>query len=256
MMGMRPEFISRLDFDVVPLIGFENRKRMFPVKMNLAQMWGELDRCRNNARALVAYLQKKWITVQFIGPDDEKAKDVMVIAGEFEPDFEGRYGVVYDDVRVLIFTTREGFNSHEFSDAGWGAFKRDLLQIAMHELVHARQFSNSKRRWLHGQVRFEKSRRLNINVQREYLADMCEVEAYAHCCYIELMSNYRKFDFSKLPEKLTRRIKCDSLRFYLRVFGYKDAAQKPVIKRLITHIRAWERRYRVHVQTALDNHVD
>lgn len=245
---MRTQFIESLDFDVIPLIGFKNRRRGYPIKFNPARIWEDLDKYRSRASALAAYMRRKWITVQFSRQSKPPAGPLMVVAGEFEPDYESRSGWVYDDIRVIIFASRDQFDAFEWTQESWNAFKALFLRTALHEIVHARQFANNKRDWMMYHVPHTRSKSVSVQNQRQYLSNICEVEAYAHCCYFELKSNYKNFDFKTLPDRLSANVKSPSLRYYLRVFGYRGAKDKLVIKRLVARIRAWERVYRRHFE--------
>lgn len=243
---MRTEFIHSLDFDVVPLLGFDNRKKHYPVKFNPARMWRDLDRYQGNASALSAYMHRKWITVQFLRQEHESMDSLMVVAGEFVPDHEARSGAIYDDVRVVVFASRDQFNRFDWSIMSWETFKFLFIRTALHEIIHARQFANGKRKWRVNHISHTRSKSISVQNQRHYLSDIYEIDAYAHCCFYELKAAYKNFDFRQLSDRLSASIKSHSLKYYLRVFGYRGARDKLVIKRLVARIRVWERVYRHH----------
>lgn len=219
-------FVSSCNKDFVQICGF--KKRPFRTKFIMSRIWNDLDSLRNDTEAFKKYFKKFRVDVVICGPQEKF--ETIPIGGFYTPDTN----------RIELILNVQNFDSHNFDDTRWWEFKFMIIQVLCHEIVHMMQFVNRDFFWSYRNCKYRKVLSEEKNENRKYHASMDEVQAYAHCIYLELM----QFGFD-IPKKKDENYKFKlsiTFNMILRVFGNKMSEQ--VIQKTMFHVKQWDKRYK------------
>ena len=126
----------------------------------------------------------------------------------------------------------------------WTQEKRDQFtflssQILQHELVHKSQFKNRPADVHHLSFFYDVIARNNrLQEEQEYMADLDEIDAYAHDIALEILLHYPDQNPYKILATLPRRRLCFSWNLYKRAFRNCDDWSQ-VKHRLYSKIYRW-----------------
>jgi hypothetical protein len=223
------KFFTGLTFDFVDMLNFEERP--FRAKFIPAKIWDDLDKYKNNSQGLQNYFKKWKCKVVFKMPIKE---------GKYIP-VGGFYYMDDNHSELDIYTIN--YDKFKFTDKSWNRLKYKILQVTMHELIHCRQYMGKHEEYTSSKVKFHKTGNARIDDNRHYHSGRDEIEAYAHCIFLDF-----KFYRPKLPiTSLIRRSKTmrDSPTFagIVKVFG-KDPRNNHALPLLARKILTWERKYK------------
>jgi hypothetical protein len=226
-------FLEKLDYDWLDLLNFQERP--FRAKLIPSKVWKDLDLYRNDAVGLSNYC-KKWRTkVQFCNqPKRTKTYDKYVaIGGEYDPEFR--------QCTIHVYTLN--FNKFEFTDMSWYSFKRRFLQTLMHELIHFMQFDRRDDQWSTYVVPYKRVGQKKKDAERKYLSEFDEIQAYAHCAYLDLKMNRPRLSLDTLLSRCKNKRDSSTLHYFLKTFNY-DFKNNPATQKIIQQIGKWDRKYK------------
>lgn len=206
----------------------------FRAKLIPAKVWKDLDKYRNDSVGLANYC-KKWRTkVQFIPiKSNSKRYDRYVpISGIYEPDTR--------QSTLIIHTS--SFNSFPFTNTTWGRFKYRLIQTLMHELVHFMQYDRRSDEWSNYVVPYKKVGIAKKDAERRYLSEFDEIQAYAHCVYIDFKMRRPNVDINTLLSRCKNTRDSSTLHYVLKTFNY-DFRNNGAPRKIIDQIGKWDRKY-------------
>lgn len=225
-------FLESAKFNWMDILSFYEQP--FRAKLIPAKVWKDLDNYRNDSVGLANYC-KKWRTkVQFIPiKSNSKRYDRYVpISGIYEPDTR--------QSTLIIHTS--SFNSFPFTNTTWGRFKYRLIQTLMHELVHFMQYDRRSDEWSNYVVPYKKVGIAKKDAERRYLSEFDEIQAYAHCVYIDFKMRRPNVDINTLLSRCKNTRDSSTLHYVLKTFNY-DFRNNGAPRKIIDQIGKWDRKY-------------
>lgn len=221
-------FFQSLAFDFVDMLNFEERP--FRAKFVPAKIWNDLDQYRNDPDGLKNYFKKWKCKIVFHKP--KKEGKMIPVGGWYYP----------EDIRSELEIWTGNFKKFEFTERSWDRFKYKLLQTLMHELIHCRQYMGKHEEFESSKVRFHRTGVKRIDDNRHYHSGRDEIEAYAHCIFLEYKCFRPTIPISTLIRRA--RTKRDSTTFsgIIKVFG-NDPRNNSALPLLARKILTWERKY-------------
>jgi len=225
-------FLENANYDWMELLNFHERP--FRAKLVPAQVWKDLDRYKNDSKGLSNYF-KKWRTKIEFRKETSKAKiyeTYVACGGEYDP--EKRQCAIH------IYTNN--FDTFKFTEKSWDKFKYRLIQIHMHELIHFMQFDRRDDQWSNYVVPFKKVVPEKKNEERRYLSEFDEIQAYAHCVYLDFKTFKPNFTVEELLSRAKRHRDSKTLHYFLKTFNY-DYTNNVAIQKIMQQIVKWDRKY-------------
>jgi hypothetical protein len=225
-------FLETASFDWMDILNFDEKP--FRAKLIPAKVWVDLDLYRNNQVGLSNYV-RKWRTKIEWKQEKSKAKwaeNYVAIGGEYDPDLR--------QCSLHIYTTK--FNTFPFTDRSWQSFKFRLIQTLMHEMIHFMQFNRRGDEWSTYVVPYKKVGIAKKDAQREYLSEFDEIQAYAHCVYLDFKMRRPKVDISILLNRYKTKRDSSTLHYFLKTFNY-DLRNNIATRKIIDQIGKWDRKY-------------
>jgi hypothetical protein len=225
-------FLENATFDWMDILNFDEKP--FRAKLIPAKVWRDLDLYVNDKDGLSNYV-KKWRTKIEWKKEKSKAKwteNYVAIGGEYDPDKR--------QCSLHIYT--EKFNTFPFTQTSWASFKMRLLQTLMHELIHFMQFNRRGDEWSTYVVPYKKVGIAKKDAQREYLSEFDEIQAYAHCVYLDFKMRRPKVDISILLNRYKTKRDSSTLHYFLKTFDY-DLRNNIATRKIIDQIGKWDRKY-------------
>jgi hypothetical protein len=226
------KFLEEANFDWLDMLNFFERP--FRAKLIPAKVWVDLDKYRNDSKGLSNYF-KKWRTrIEFLSCKSKSKlyEKYISVGGEYDP--EKRQCI------LQIYTLE--YKNFKFTDDTWARFKFKLVQVLMHELVHFMQYDRRCDEWSNYVVPYKKVGKLKIDIERRYLSEFDEIQAYAHCIWLD----YKMFRASVSVDDLLARsaVNRDSktLHYILKTFNY-DYRNNEAIPKVIQQVSKWDRKY-------------
>lgn len=222
-------FFQSLTFDFVDMLNFEERP--FRAKFVPAKIWDDLDQYRNDPQGLKNYF-KKWKT-QVIFKKPKKEGKYIPVGGWYLPDKNSSVLEIYT----------ENFKKFPFNQSNWERLKYKMLQVMMHELIHCRQYMGKHEEYEASVVKFHRTGIKRIDENRHYHSGRDEIEAYAHCIFLEYKVYRPQVPIMELIRRATT--KKDSVTFtgIIKVFG-NDPRNNYALPLLARKILTWERKYK------------
>ena len=224
------KYLQSLDFDFVDLLDFDDRP--FRAKFIPAKIWNDLDKYRNDATGLRNYF-KKWrfrITWHY----ESKLTKHVAVGGGYYTDDE------YSELDIWCSPDTD-FNHFVFSDRKWDRFKYRVIQVAMHELIHCKQYYGKSEEYCASKVYYKKSGNKKIDDTRDYHAGRDEIEAHAHCVYLDFKTKRPTISVAELIRNAKTYKVSTNLSGIQKTF--RTDTQNEVIPLLLRKILVWERRY-------------
>lgn len=213
------DFIYQYKHDFVTICGFKIRP--FRKKLVLSDLWNDLDEHKNNFDSLKKYLKAfKADLEQTTDNHTHDKSDQIPISGFYTPDTN----------RIELILGVSDYDKFEFNDdMRWNEFKFTFIQVLCHEVVHMMQFSNRDFSWSYRRCKYRKVRSKFVNEDRKYHASLDEIQAYAHCIFLEMMEFNINIDASPTYNMI-------KVAFGRRV-------NEPVIRKTLYHVKRWFERY-------------
>lgn len=226
------KFLEEANFNWMDMLNFYERP--FRAKFIPAKIWRDLDRYRNDEKGLSNYF-KKWRTRLEFTPELSRAKvyeTYIAVGGEYDP-----------DARQCILQIRTiDYDIFPFTPATWDRFKYKLIQVLMHEIIHFMQYDRRGDEWSNYVVPYKKIGKQQVDNEREYLSGFDEIQAYAHCVWLDYRSFRPNVHIDTLLARSNVRHDSNTLRYFLKTFNY-DYRNNEAIPKIIQQIGKWERKY-------------
>jgi len=223
------KFIEELTFDFIEFLPFN--KRPFKARLIPAQIWIDLDRYKDNIYGLRDYC-KKWKTrVHFL----------------VEPDIHisGEYDSVDNQCTLFVFSPKFPHLKFCSDTVTWKEFKYEFIQTLMHEIIHFMQYSNKDENGNTIVYSYRLSGNKEIDDEREYYSEQGEIQAYAHCIFLDYKSHYNEPIINLLSRcNITR----ESYTFsgILNIFDNKFA-DNYALHKLVKEVMRWEDKYKLYI---------
>lgn len=223
-------FLQQLKLDFIDLLPFYERP--FRAKFIPSKIWDDLDLYKNDSIGLSNYC-KKWRTkVQFRKRGRSKLYDKVVAIG-------GEYDCIDRQMYLQIYEL--DFDKFKFTENTWNRFKFKFLQVMMHELIHFMQYDRRYDEPTNYILPYRTVGKRAIDNERRYLSDFDEIQAYAHCVYLELKCFHPKRSVQDLS--VNKRSLSNSFSYYLKTFD-KDCRNNHAINKLLQQVWKWENKYK------------
>lgn len=227
------KFLENAQFDWMDLLNFHERP--FRAKLIPAKVWEDLDNYRNDSVGLSNYF-KKWRTKLNWKPVPSKAKmyeTYLAVGGEYSP----------DDRQIELHIYTLNFDKFPFTDKTWDKFKYKLLQVEMHELIHFMQYDRRGNEWSNYIVPYKKVGTAKVDRERKYLSEFDEIQAYAHCVFLDFKTKRPNTDVDTLLSRSKTHRDSPTLNYFLKTFNY-DYRNNAAIPKIMQQIGKWERKYK------------
>ena len=226
------KYLENANFDWMELLNFYERP--FRAKLIPAKVWRDLDRYENDSVGLANFC-KKWRTkVQWRNPPT-KAKmyeTYVAIGGEYDPEER--------QIEMQIYTLN--FDKHTFTELTWNKFKYRFIQTLMHEMIHFMQFDRRADQWSNYVLPHKKIGHAKKDAERKYLSEFDEIQAYAHCCYLDFKTYRPNVSIEQLIARAKKKRDSSTLHYFLKTFNY-DYKNNYAIPKLMQWIVKWDRKY-------------
>lgn len=226
------QFLENADFNWMDMLNF--KERPFRATFIPSKVWKDLDKYINDEVGLSNYF-KKWRTKIEWHKQKSKAtvyEKYIAIGGEY--DAESRQCI------LQIYTT--SFNTFPFDRETWSRFKYKLIQVEMHELIHFMQYDRRYDESSRYIVPYKKVGHAKKDAERRYLSEFDEIQAYAHCVYLDYKVNKPSIPVSDLIARSRRCRDSRTLHYILRTFNY-DYRNNHAIPKLLQQVMKWDRKY-------------
>lgn len=224
------KFVQNIDFDFVEFLSF--KERPFRAHFIPAKVWIDLDKYKNDATGLRNYF-KKW---RFrINWHTEKKPTRSIAVG-------GGYWTDKNYSELDIYTSPDtDFNRYKFTDSSWDRFKYRVIQVSMHELIHCKQYYGKNEEYCASKVYYARTGIKRIDDTRDYHAGRDEIEAYAHCVFLDFKTKRPSISIATLIRHAKTYKVSKNLSGIQRVF--RTDRHNEVIPLLLRKILVWERKY-------------
>lgn len=224
------KYIQTLDFDFIDLLDFEQRP--FRAKFIPAKIWNDLDNYKNDATGLSNYF-KKW-RFRIVWMHEQKPTNQILVGGGYYPDTAKS--------ELDIWTGPDSsYNKHKFTQATWNRFKFRVIQVAMHEIIHCKQYYGKPEEYCATKVYYAKTGIEKVDTNRDYHAGRDEIQAYAHCVYLDFKTKRPSIPVAELIRHAKTYKVSKNLSGIQRLF--KTDRYNEVIPLLLRKILVWERKY-------------
>ena len=185
---------------------------------------------------------KKWRTKIEWRKEKSKAKlyqTYIAIGGEY--DAEARQCI------LLIHTTK--FDTFSFTNESWERFKFKLIQVEMHELIHFMQYDRRYDEWSNYVLPHKKVGHDKKDKERRYLSEFDEIQAYAHCVYVDFKTYRPNVDLATLISRAKTHRDSKTLYWILKTFNF-DYRNNAAIPKLMQQIIKWDRKYQRNIRAS------
>jgi hypothetical protein len=210
-----------LNFDRRPI-----RAKFIPCKI-----WNELDLYKNDIAGLRLYA-RKWRTKVVEKKPKKADKEFLPIGGEFN----------IDDNQIEIHLWSHGFDKFQFSERAWNRTKYKFIQVMMHELIHFKQYYGKSEFYRPGTAPYKKTGVKRIDENREYHSSKDEIEAYAHCIYLDFKCFRSTIPIKTLIHRSLTHKDSATLTGIHKVFS-KDIKNNDAFFLLAKKILQWQNKY-------------
>lgn len=225
-------FLENANFDWMDLLNFNERP--FRASFVPAKIWKDLDRYKNDSVGLCNYF-KKWRTKIVWVKEKSKAKfweTHIAVGGEYDP----------EDRQCILIIHTDKYNTFNFTKDSWIRFKFKLIQVEMHELIHFMQYDRRGDEWSNYVLPHKKVGHVKKDAERRYLSEFDEIQAYAHCVFLDYKMFKPTVPISVLVSRSRTHRDSKTLHYILKTFNY-DYRNNHAIPKLLNQIGKWERKY-------------
>lgn len=153
----------------------------------------------------------------YLIPDETLTRPDFICSGTY--DFQKKRQPI--DI-VLHFN--EGNRCFNFTDKSWRNFSFLLSQVVQHELIHKCQYSYRQNMEDGGSTLYYdiKAGEKSDKEHMDYLAELDEIDAYAHDIALEILHHYPTTDPYEVLRTINRRRKLWSWNYYKAAFRYSE----------------------------------
>lgn len=233
-------FLENANFNWMEMLNFYELP--FRASFVPAKVWRDLDNYVNDEVGLANYF-KKWRTKIVWKREKSKAKmyeRYIAIGGEY--DGETRQCI------IIIYTDK--FQSFKFDQENWDRFKFKLMQVQMHELIHFMQYDRRGDECSNYILPYKKDKNSKRkDAERRYLSEFDEIQAYAHCVYLDFKLTRPTIPVNTLISRSRKRRDSRTLCYILSTFNY-DYRNNHAIPKLMQQIMKWDRKYKKYIRAA------
>jgi hypothetical protein len=225
-------YLEKADFDWMDLLNFYERP--FRAKLIPAKVWVDLDSYKHDSIGLTNYA-RKWRTKIEWRNEKSKAKwatNYVAIGGEYSP----------DDRQITLQIYTKKYNSFPFTDKSWSSFKMRFIQTLMHEIIHFMQYDRRGDEWSNYVVPYKKVNHAKKDEERRYLSEFDEIQAYAHCVYLDFKMRRPNVDIDTLLNRYKTKRDSSTLHYFLKTFDY-DLRNNIATRKIIDQIGKCDRKY-------------
>jgi hypothetical protein len=223
-------FLQSLDFNFMDMLQFNELP--FRAKFNPSKVWQDLDRYKNDATGLRNYFKKWRFSIKF--HKEKKPTNRILVGG----------GYYTDEARseLDIWTSPDtDYNNYKFTDSSWSRFKFRVIQVTMHELIHCKQYYGKHEEYAASKVYYKKTGKKRIDDNRDYHAGRDEIEAYAHCVFLDFKTKRPTIPIATLIRHAETYKVSKNLVGIQKVF--QTDKHNGVIPLLLRKILVWDRKY-------------
>lgn len=141
-----------------------------------------------------------------------------------------------EDIKYIILNFPKETKHYTLTKDNWREFKFAVSQVCQHETIHQLQWQN---RETDGEPCSIDFRNLTgtISEEKEYLADIDEIDAYGHDIAMEIKFCYPKKDPYEILRTIDSRKKLWSYNYYKKI--YKGDDWSKIRKRLLKKTYQW-----------------
>ena len=228
-------FLEKADFDWMEMLNFYERP--FRAKLNPSKLWRDLDEYENDSVGLSNYF-KKWRTkIEWKEPPNKPLwHKYVAVGGEYAPDER--------QCCIQIYTTN--FDNHKFDTVTWNKFKYRVIQTLMHEMIHFMQYDRRYDESSNYVVPYKRIGHSKKDAERRYLSEFDEIQAYAHCVYLDFKMKRPKVPLNILLNRCKKKRDSSTLHYFLKTFDY-DFRNNISPQKIIQQISKWDRKYSRHL---------
>ena len=226
------KFLEQATFDWMDTLNFYERP--FRAKFIPAKVWVDLDQYRNDAKGLSNYF-KKWRTKIVWFKQKSTAdfyKTHVCVGGEYDPETR----------QCVIQIHTDTFDTFSFTESSWKRFKYKLMQVEMHELIHFMQYDRRGDEWSNYIVPYKKVGHVKKDAERRYLSEFDEIQAYAHCIFLDYKMYKPNVPISVLLARSKTKRDSNTFHYILKAFNY-DYHNNHAIQKIVQQVGKWERKY-------------
>lgn len=226
------KFLESANFDWMEMLNFYEPP--FRAKFIPAKVWKDLDRYENDSVGLSHYL-RKWRTRIEWHKEKSKAKyyeSYIAIGGEY----------AFDERQVVLIIMTDNFDKFNFTVKSWDRFKYKVIQVMMHELIHFMQYDRRDDQCSNYVMHYKKVGHSRKDAERAYLSEFDEIQAYAHCIWLDFKVDKPKVPLEKLLSRAHHKSDSKTLSYFLRTFDY-DYKNNHAIPKIMKQIIKWDRKY-------------
>lgn len=228
-------FLEKADFDWMEMLNFYERP--FRAKLIPAKIWRDLDEYENDSVGLSNYF-KKWRTkIEWKHPPNKPLWHKYVAVG-------GEYAPEERQCCIQIYTVN--FDTHKFDTITWDKFKYRVIQTLMHEMIHFMQYDRRYDESSNYVVPYKRIGHSRKDAERRYLSEFDEIQAYAHCVYLDFKMRKPKVPLSVLLNRCKKKRDSSTLHYFLKTFDY-DFRNNISPQKIIQQISKWDRKYSKHL---------
>lgn len=226
------KFLETANFDWMELLNFYEPP--FRAKLIPSKVWKDLDSYRGNSWGLANYCKKWRTTIEWRKPPTRaKMYDTYVaIGGEYDP----------ENRRITMQLYTLDFDRHQFTEQSWFKFKYRFIQTLMHEMIHFMQYDRRNDEWSNYVLPHKKVGHAKKDAERRYLSEFDEIQAYAHCIYLDYRTYRPNMSIETLLQRAKKKRDSSTLHYILKTFNY-DFKNNHAIPKLMQQIIKWERKY-------------
>jgi len=228
-------FLEKADFDWMEMLNFYERP--FRAKLNPSKLWRDLDEYENDSVGLSNYF-KKWRTkIEWkVPPNKPLWHKYVAVGGEYAPEER--------QCCIQIYTTN--FDNHKFDTVTWNKFKYRVIQTLMHEMIHFMQYDRRYDESSNYVVPYKRIGHSKKDAERRYLSEFDEIQAYAHCVYLDFKMKRPKVPLNLLLNRCKKKRDSSTLHYFLKTFDY-DFRNNISPQKIIQQISKWDRKYSKHL---------
>jgi hypothetical protein len=232
-------FLQNIKFDFIDFLPFADR----PCRAKLipSKVWDDLDAFKNDSDGLVNYCKKWRTTIKFLKNKSKSkmSQKYVAIGGEY-----------YERQNIILIYTRDShFNTFAFTEESWDRFKYKFIQTLMHEFIHFMQYDRRYEEPSYCYYPYKRTNSRAKNEDRKYHSNFDEVQAYAHCVYLDIKNRFPNKDIHDLISSCQKRSPSSTLSMILKTFDY-DTRNNEVFDKLYREIIRWHNRYEKQFKTA------
>jgi len=228
-------FLEKADFDWMEMLNFYERP--FRAKLIPAKIWRDLDEYENDSVGLSNYF-KKWRTkIEWkVPPNKPLWHKYVAVGGEYAPEER--------QCCIQIYTVN--FDTHKFDIVTWNKFKYRVIQTLMHEMIHFMQYDRRYDESSNYVVPYKRIGHSRKDAERRYLSEFDEIQAYAHCVYLDFKMKRPKVPLNILLNRCKKKRDSSTLHYFLKTFDY-DFRNNISPQKIIQQISKWDRKYSRHL---------